>query len=236
MKQDLRRALQNAFEPPAPKRKDVFFRSISQPEISNLSFMVSQAGYIRKYVWGISAVIFGTAFAGTWILEKDVLWVISALLPFAAVSAVAENNRSNTFLMCELEMAARFSLKSVVLARMGILGLVHLLLLIFLIPVCAQYDAMSVFRTGVYLLVPYLLTTTLSLWAARRIQGMESMYVCMGTAVCVSGIHIVIRALFPVFFGENYVMIWVLVLAAVMGAAVKEWKKMIKQTEELAWN
>lgn len=99
---------------------------------------------------------------------KDVMWGISALLPFAAVSVVTEQNRFHIFLMSELEMAARFSLKSVVLARMEILGIVHLLVLLFLIPVCARLHGASVFQTGLYLLVPYLLTADAGLWAAWR--------------------------------------------------------------------
>ena len=55
-------------------------------------------------------------------MEKDVLWIISALIPFIAMSILTENARSGIYLMAELEMAARFSLKSVILARMEILG------------------------------------------------------------------------------------------------------------------
>ena len=168
MDQELKKALQDAFEAPAPKRKEAFLRSVPQPGISNLSFMISQAGYIRKRVWGISGVLFGVAYLGASVLGQDVMWVISALLPFAAVSVVTEQNRFHIFLMSELEMAARFSLKSVVLARMEILGIVHLLVLLFLIPVCARLHGASVFQTGLYLLVPYLLTADAGLWAAWR--------------------------------------------------------------------
>ena len=83
-------------------------------------------------------------------------------------AVVTEQNRFHIFLMSELEMAARFSLKSVVLARMEILGIVHLLVLLFLIPVCARLHGTSVFQTGLYLLVPYLLTADAGLWAAWR--------------------------------------------------------------------
>lgn len=236
MKQDLKKALRDAFEPPAPEQKDEFLKNMPCPEISNLDFMLSQAGYIRKYVWVISVLIFGIAIGGAWVLEKEILWVISALLPFAAISVVAEYNRSHAFLMSELEMASRFSLKSVVLARMGILGIVHLCLLIFLIPVCTWHQVVSVLRTGVYLLVPYLLTTSLGLWAARILQGVESLYVCAGIASGVSGVHIFIRSVIPVLFEERYIPVWILLLAAAAVTTVREWKRTIKLTEELVWN
>lgn len=232
MDEEFRKVLQDAFEPPAPKRKEEFLKSVPQPRISNLSFMLAQAGYIRKHVWGISAVLFGIAFVGSFVFGKDVMWVISALLPFAAVSTVEEQNRSHVYLMSELEMTARFSLKSVVFARMGILGIVHFLLLLFLIPACARFEGGSVFRTGLYLLVPYLLTADAGLWAARRTKGAESWYACFGIAFCVSGLNLFVQNLFPVLFGPKYIPAWILLLATVLICGVKEWKRSINRLSE----
>ena len=93
MDQELKKALQDAFEAPAPKRKEAFLRSVPQPGISNLSFMISQAGYIRKRVWGISGVLFGVAYLGACVLGQDVMWVISALLPFAEIGRASCRER-----------------------------------------------------------------------------------------------------------------------------------------------
>ena len=259
MDQELKKALQDAFEAPAPKRKEAFLRSVPQPGISNLSFMISQAGYIRKRVWGISGVLFGVAYLGACVLGQDVMWVISALLPFAAVSVVSEHHRSYVFQMSELEMAARFSLKSVALARIGILGISHLLLLLFLIPAefvasgtvemvgmvlrtllmlflipaCAWFHTSSLFQTGLYLLVPYLLSADAGLWAVRKTQGQEAIYACVGIAVCVSGLNLLVQRLFPVLFGIEYTLGWVLLLAGAAVCAVKEWKWNVNRLSEL---
>lgn len=233
MDEKLKKALRDAFEPPAPTQKEAFLKRIPQPGISNLSFVLSQAGYIRKYVWGISAVLFGIAFMGAHMFGKDVMWGISALLPFAAVSVVTEQNRSHIFLMSELEMSTRFSLKSVVLARMEILGIVHLLLLLFLIPVCARLHGASVFQTGLYLLVPYLLTADAGLWAARRTKGAESWYACFGIAACVSVLNLIVQKLYPILFGTRYIPAWTLMLAAVVIYGVKEWKRSMNRLSEL---
>ncbi len=233
MDQELKKALQDAFEAPAPKRKEAFLRSVPQPGISNLSFMISQAGYIRKRVWGISGVLFGVAYLGACVLGQDVMWMISALLPFAAVSVVSEHHRSYVFQMSELEMAARFSLKSVALARIGILGISHLLLLLFLIPACAWFHTSSLFQTGLYLLVPYLLSADAGLWAVRKTQGQEAIYACVGIAVCVSGLNLLVQRLFPVLFGIEYTLGWVLLLAGAAVCAVKEWKWNVNRLSEL---
>ena len=236
MDQELKKALQDAFEAPAPKRKEAFLRSVPQPGISNLSFMISQAGYIRKRVWGISGVLFGVAYLGACVLGQDVMWVISALLPFAAVSVVSEHHRSYVFQMSELEMAARFSLKSVALARIGILGISHLLLLLFLIPACAWFHTSSLFQTGLYLLVPYLLTDTATLWLCRRIRGREVIYAGAGVAVMVGFLPLLARYTGGWLQQDGMFRGWAVSTVLLCFTAVSEWKKSIGRTEELAWN
>lgn len=236
MKPNLKRELRKAFEAPAPTRKEEFLKKIQQTKISNLSFMISQVGYIPKYVWGIFSFTFGIAIVWGCVMKKDMLWIISALIPFIALSVLTENARSGIYLMAELEMTARFSLKSVLLARMGIVGVSHLFLLMFLIPFCAMYNIGTVFQVGLYILVPYMLTVFIGLWVTRRIHGMESMYVCMGIAVGVSGMNILMRRIFSVIYEMEYVPIWIIGSVILIMLVIKEMKKSIEQTEELAWS
>lgn len=236
MKPSLKRELQKIFEAPAPTRKEEFLKKIPQTEISNLSFVMAQFGYIPKHVWGIFSFTFGIAIICGFFMEKDVLWIISALIPFIALSVLTENARSGIYLMSELEMSARFSLKSVMLARMGILGVSHMILLMFLIPLCAAHNLATVFQVGLYILVPYMMTVFIGLWATRRIHGMESIYVCMGIAVGVSGINIFVRRIFPIIYEMEYMPIWIIGFVALIMLVAKEMKKSIEQTEELAWS
>ena len=233
MKPSLKRELEKVFEAPAPKRKGEFLKKVPQTKISNLSFVMAQFEYIPKYIWGIFSFTFGIAIVCGCFMEKDVLWVISALIPFIALSILTENARSGIYLMAELEMAARFSLRSVILARMEILGASHLLLLMFLIPLCAMYNIGTV---GLYILVPYMLTVFIGLCATRRIHGMESMYVCMGIAVGVSALNIFVRRIFPIIYEMEFMSIWIIGFALLIVLVVKEMKKSIEQTEELAWS
>lgn len=236
MKPSLKRELEKVFEAPAPKRKGEFLKKVPQTKISNLSFVMAQFEYIPKYVWGIFSFTFGIAIVCGCFMEKDVLWVISALIPFIALFILTENARSGIYLMAELEMAARFSLRSVIIARMEILGASHLLLLMFLIPLCAMYNIGTVFQVGLYILVPYMLTVFIGLCATRRIHGMESMYVCMGIAVGVSALNIFVRRIFPIIYEMEFMSIWIIGFALLIVLVVKEMKKSIEQTEELAWS
>lgn len=236
MKQNLKKALQMAFAAPPTTRKTEFLTKIPQSKISNLTFLRIQITYIPKYVWVIFGIILGIALLGSGFLKRDILWLVSALVPFVALTAVAENTRSQVYLMAEFEMTAYFSLKSVLLARMAILGVVHLILMMFLIPVCTIYNAMSVFQTGLYLLVPYVLTSTIGMWGSRKIQGRESMYWCMGTTIGISGMNFLIQNIFPIVYEMKYSVFWLIILITFVVLNIKEMKRSFKQVEELVWN
>lgn len=236
MNQQLKKILNEAFKAPAPSHKKEFIRRVRQPRISTFSFMLSQAAYIRKWVIGVSLIAFAVAIMGAGYLKRDMVWVLSAWMPFVAISAVTENARSVTYCMAELEMAARFSLKSVLLARMGIVGLVHLLILCLLIPFVCYQAAYSFWQTGVYLLVPYLMTTVLGFEVVRRVQGKESIYGCVGVAFFVSGMNLVLKTMIPVLYHNRVFIWWMVVLIILTIITVQEYGKVVKQTEEFVWN
>lgn len=237
MKSREKRFLRAAFEAPRPVQKEAFLKKIRQPAISQAEFMLWQASYIRKWVWAVSVLIFGVALTGACVMEKDMLWEISALMPFAAVTAVTENARSRVYGMAELEQASRFSVKSVLLARMGIVGASHLILLGFLVPLAHRNAVITVLQAGVYLLVPYLLTCVAGLWIVRRMRGPEAVYGCLAAAVLVSGIYLVFEYRISYFWSGQYFGWWSLVLAALLAADIRELRiSIFKETEEAAWN
>lgn len=236
MKRNIKKALKNAFEVPEPVSKELFLRTIPHPKIGNRVFVLTQAGYIPVWVWGVSFMIFMVALLSTHFIKKDSLWIISACIPFVALTAVTENGKSTVYKMAELEMVSRFSLKSVVLARLGIIGFAHLLLVCLLSSLAGVDNIAAAIHAGVYLLVPYLLTTSLSLACTRRFYGRETTYLCMGMAVMVSGLCIVTQIKFSIFYQKDYFHWWIGLLFILLIFTVSGYYKMIQKTEELAWN
>lgn len=233
MNRKMKEALKEAFEAPAPIRKQEFLRGVSPQKVSIFSFMLSQAGYIRKRVLGLSLLLFGLSLTGACFLELDMLWVISAFMPFIALSAVTENSRSMAYGMDELEMSSRFSLRNVVLARMGIMGVLHLILLCLLMPLAYAHSIFTVLQVGVYMLIPYLLTDVVSLWLIRNIRGKEGLYSCVGAAVCVSSLYSLLREPLINTLYMNYFGWLIVVLFGLIILYVKEMQKMVQQTQEL---
>ena len=232
---EMKKMLQTAYEAPEPLRKEKFLKKLPKAQISHMEFMLLQAAYMKKWVWIVSVLVLGIALKSASLLERNMLGVFSALMPFIALTVTTENTKSAAYGMEELEMVSRFSLRSVVLARMGILGGVHFVLICCLIPVSLQNQIYGPLQAGVYLTVPYLLTVIPGFMAARRIHGKESGYACAGIAVIVSVIFIT-QGSNGVIYREKYFSWWLaafFVLIIMLGA---EWRRTIKETEELAWN
>ena len=231
-KRELTQALRGAFDAPAAEGKRAFLRALPPQRVSMIAFIRAQARYIRKWVWAASALVFCLAVGAAVYTPPDALWTAGALVPFAALAAVTEGTRSAVYAMEELELATRFSLKSVVLARMSLLGLVHGLLLGLLTP----FGGVGLLRTGVYLLTPYLLTSLLSLAAARRVRGREAIYVCGAMAVLVSGLSAALHASFHDLYAAGNFRWWLAALAACIALTGCEYSKIIKKSEELSWS
>lgn len=211
----LEQQLQVLWQAPAPKRRDAFLAGRPLPSISHGAFVLTQAAYIRKRVWVLSVAVFAILVGITAGWQRDALWAAASAMPFFALTAAQEQVRSSVYNMTELELATRFSVKSIVLARMGVLGGFHMVLLLLLLPPLALYEQMKFWHTGVYLLVPYLLTTFLSMVCSRKVRGRETMYLCLGNAVLVGSLQMVGYGMFQ-WYSERLFGWWVLALALLL--------------------
>ena len=223
---EIKSILEKALSAPQPRNKAEFIKSAEPPKLNTFAFMIQQVSYIRKITWIVTFFICICAFLCVAYIEKDYVWVISSLMPLLAVSSITETIRSKTYGMAELEQASRFSLKSVLFARMGILGGVHLLIFTVLIP-WIEYK-----KGFVYLFVPYLLTSVLCLITVRKMHGKEVNYVCMGISVGVSLLNLIGKANISVIYEGNN-LIWWWIAAVYLGVVLwKESQKSICEVEK----
>lgn len=229
-------ALQQAFGTPEPTKKRAFLRSLPkqerQSEVGIGTLVLSQAAYIRKWVWAVSFLLFGAVVWLAQYAELDIIWLLSAIMPFAALLMVLEFARSSAYGMSELEMSSRFSLRTILLARMVLLGAVQGIGLLLTIPVLGA----GLLQNGVYLLVPYLLTTLLGLVAVRRLHGKESMYVCGSISAFVCVLGPMSRYAVPVLYEAESFALWTLAAVLLALGLVKEYGKTMNQMEEFVWN
>ena len=186
MKNEWKDLLNDAFYAPDPKNKEDFLKSIRPREVSTFEMIWEQAAYIRIPVWIFSAMIVIFAVYGSVMGLETTENTITMIMPFTAAIAVIEAKRSGRCGMTEMEMATRFSLRSVVFARMVVLGVVAFIILCVSSPVIAIAFHEGTVLTAVRILIPYLVTMIISLRIERNSIGRKVGYSSLAIAVVVA--------------------------------------------------
>lgn len=228
--------LKQAFAAPQPVRKRIFLRNANLPQMPVSEFLLSQIGYIRKWVWCLSTLILTASVIMLAFLPGTVLWFISSLTPLLALTIISESGRSEMYHMAELEMATRFSLRNVIFARLAILGLMNLLLLGILLPIGLWTETAKPFAAVLYIITPFLLTTFIGLHIVSKIRGQEAMYVCVGASVGISVSLLLSHNIIPFLYREQFLTTWCIAALVLFFGNGKQCVAMLKKTEELTWN
>lgn len=229
MNRAMKHRLEQYFNAPKPSGKRAFLRSMEPRRINVCHLLIIQARYIPKWVWLTCAPLFVFAwYAGRFDQEFAVARLM-ALMPFLVMVSLTESMRSVVYGMQELELAAQFSLRSIVLARMGILGFANLLLLIVISVLLGQNTLKSV----IFLLAPYLLTAFGNLMIVRRVAGKEGVFACAVFAFAVSGADLLLHTMMRTYFADRYLPAWFLLILLLGIAVVLEGRNTIKSICEL---
>lgn len=227
MEREIKDQLKSVYEAPPPLHKKEFMQKWNRPQMNIWEVMRSQAAYIRKWIWALSAVIFMVTVIGAVTAAANLMWVLSALTPFLAVTVIAECGRSEQYEMAELEMATRFSLRSVLFARLWILGVENAMLLWFLVIAGIWRGDRAPFQTGMYILTPYLLTSFIGLCIARVYKGREAIYFCAGAAAAIGSFVFMERDVI-VRTCEGYSTVtWGCMMALLAGCVIRQYRNMI---------
>ena len=229
MKFQQREALRRAFEAPPPENKRAFLRKLPRRRPTLWRMVCRQLRYIRPWTWAVSAVVFAATLLIGRSGEPMALWWCSALTPFLAMALVTELARSAACGMEELEMATRFSLRTVILSRLLLLGFSDVTVLaLFLVFLPAPGGILQV---GLSLTVPYLMSSLLGLRLVRRLRGTEGFLAALAAAgfVGCGALAAAGRVVLP--------LSWGLVGAAVLMVWTgREYRRLLVETEEYGWN
>lgn len=105
---------------------------------------------------------------------------ISAIIPLIALVAFSGMGRSEKYGMDELEMASRFSLRTVLAARLIIVGMIDAVIFIALMIIFGQLTNMGTLQALNVVLVPYLITAWGCLLITRKLHSSKDVAVCAG--------------------------------------------------------
>lgn len=237
MKNDMKQLLNDAFYAPEPKEKQNFLKNIRPREVSMLEMLLQQFSYIRVTVWLYALLLIAIAVLGSVYRVEQTTLVITMMMPFVAVASVLETRRSRKYGMSELEMATRFSLRSVVIARLLIVGLAAITVLCVVSPMIATTFGEDVNVTAIHIVIPYFITMIIGLWLERSPLGRATEYGSIVVAFVISFLALVFYFNHPVFMSSYTEIIekWGVFVALLLMVitAMEQWKT-VNNVEEFA--
>lgn len=239
MNEKLKMQVKTAFQAPLPTKRNEFLDNFNFPKARYRNFVISQIGYIRKRNWLISLSLVIGAFLYIryeYIENLTSLWVISSILPFIALIAVLEISRSTSYHMSELEMSCKHSLSDIVMVRLGVLGSFNFAIFISLIFLLSKWSDYGIWRIGIYISVPFLLTCTLSLAILNHVKIRETSYICGGISCLVSVTNSVFVYQAETVLTEKYLILWGIVVFILLIVLIRQTMKLLKNMEELQWS
>ena len=232
MERKLKEELNVYFETPKPIGKQKFLRQFGVKKIALFPLIVMQIKYMSKWVWASSVFFCGMGYGILEFVEPKYFSMILALTPFLVMLSVTDSMCSYRYGMEELESSARFSLKSIVMARLLIVGFENLLVLMIMAELLNTHMEFH----AVYIFVPYFITAGGSLYIVRNIRGNESVFFCCALAVFVCGLQILLPWQYQACYLPEYLPVWTIICIIGIFVTIKESYRTIRMTEELAWN
>lgn len=91
---------------------------------------------------------------------------------------------------------------------MWTIGLLHFVIRCILIAFVGKHAVLPFLQTGIYLMVPYLLTAVAGLAAVRKVHGKEAVYLCTGMTIMISFSNIIIQDVVPGVYEDQHFMWW----------------------------
>lgn len=225
---------------PEPAGKEEFFQRAEENRLLNRrltvithkEFLALQLFYIEKRIWVLSGFLLLFI---VWICSRSAGNYPFALTPLLAAGILFETGRSGRWNMTELEQAARFSARSVMLARTFLLGAIQTAGLVIIILLVWPFYSYSVMRVFLYMMVPYLTAAFLGSLYERKYRtdrGWGSVQICILSSVVFASVPLFFRQLYE----ERLMVLWAAVLILMIcGLTVCTWKS-ISEKEEPVWS
>lgn len=232
--------LKEIYQAPKPERKEIFFQGIKERGltyrhkvvINHGDFLLRQFLYVGKWIWLLSAVLL---LCITGICYGNTGNYPFAITPLLAIGILAETGRSFRWKMAELEYTARFSLRSVMLARMFLVGVVETAGLMVVILVVRPWFSYSLIRVFLYMMVPYLaasLSGSLYERKNRSDNGWGSIIICFLS----SGLFAAAPYFLNTLYEERFTVIWTVAFILLVISLVVNVSRWIYELEEPVWN
>lgn len=232
---ELKGLIKNAYGIEASGKKE-FIKKYQKRELNCGELFCMQLQYMGIQLTAICGYALAMLLGTLTDIDADLAKIIAVLAPLVALFALTGLGKSKKYSMEEIEMSSRFSLRTINIIRLAIIGFAGLAVMLAASCALKAVTGMSLFVSFAAAGVPYLVTTFLCMLLIRRWHSPKNIYGCVVIAagVCIAmfgGIEFLescsaglCRVALP----------GVLLVSAVLTAV--EGCRYIKESEELQWN
>lgn len=237
MDKRLKSALKQSFVPPPAQQREQFINSISYLKAPFGEVLISQITFIRKRVWFLFVlcvcfVFYYTTYAK---VPENIVMGVSAILPLVSLCTVTEIYKSTACNMEETELACKYNLPKIILMRIGILGIVSFVMVVLFVIIIGK-NSFGMFRNTIYISVPYLLSSYLSLLVISKLRSKETVYVCALISGVISLFIMAAHNNYKFIYNADFIFIWVVTFAILAALLFYRLIRFTKLQEELQWN
>ena len=231
--------LKLSYTPPAPidSEMEKFIDSMSYPKAKFSEVFISQVKFIRKRIW-VTFILF-SCFAFLYTVYTDiainVVAIVSAIFPLFSLCVITELFKDRAYNMAEMEFCCRYNLSKIMLMRLSVLGLVSFIMLVFFVCIATKSD-FGAFRNVVYISVPYLLSSYVSLMLISKFHSIDTIYICAGVSGTISVAIMLLSTHYSFIYNINFTNIWNIIFMLLIILFSYSIKQFIKSQEELQWN
>lgn len=165
--------------------------------------------------------------------DRQLLAMVSAVTPLFLVFQIEEIAKVYTGSMLELEMAAKFSLKKLVVARMMILGFVDMMLILFVAGFMGMRFKAHLYALLLYALVPFqvclVIIFAMLVWKHREYFIQKAPAVILFVSLCFGKLS---SGRFNIY-GDNNLVFWGIAYIVALVITVGLINKMKQQAEQM---
>ena len=237
MDKKLKQAIKQSFTPPPAKHKSEFIHRMSYPKTRFQDVLFAQIRFIRKRVWFfyILSTCFAYLYTSLTTMPENIVAVISAILPLFSLCMITELHKSIAFNMEETELACKYNLQKITLMKLSILGTFSFVMLMLLVAIASKNN-FGVFRNSIYISVPYLLSTYISLGIISKIRSKETIYICALACSGISAFILISNNLYDFIYTTSFLTLWLGIFVILITLTIFSLTRFVKSQEELQWN
>lgn len=232
---ELKRLIKSAYSIEA-SRKNEFIKNYQRRELNYRELLRVQLQYMGAQLTAICGYALAMLLGSLANIDVKLAKIVAVLAPLAALFALTGLGKSEKYGMEEIEMSSRFSLRTITIIRLAIIGIAGLAIMLAASCALSAVTGMNLFVSFAAAGVPYLITTFLCMLLIRRWHSPKNIYGCVVIAagVCAAmfgGIDILERCCAGLY---RSALSGVLLISA--GLTAVEVCAYIRESEELQWN